>query len=97
MSEIIDPAVHETASRGMSRTTTPFHTGSTYLAPTDPFPHELAGIELPVLLALHSRVCRQLDKEYTSAPSGAHPVTLDRAEELSAELDERQKYVSDFD
>ncbi|GAA2119333.1 hypothetical protein [Kocuria atrinae] len=49
------------------------------------------------VLALHGRVCRQLEREYLTDPDGADPATLDRVEELTEELDERQKYVTHFD
>jgi hypothetical protein len=67
---------------------------STYLAPADPFPSALAELELVELLVLHSRVTRQLDREYRTDPAGAHPVTLDRAQELAAELDARQAFLA---
>lgn len=67
---------------------------STYLAPADPFPTALAELELVELLVLHSRITRQLDHEYCTDPAGAHPVTLDRAEELVAELDTREEFLA---
>ena len=65
---------------------------STYLAPADSFPSALA--ELVELLVLHSRITRQLDHEYRTDPAGAHPVTLDRAQELVLELDTRQAFLA---
>lgn len=67
---------------------------STYLAPADPFPFALAELELVELLVLHSRITRQLDREYRTDPTGAHPVTLDRAQELVVELDTRQAFLA---
>ncbi len=67
---------------------------STYLTPADPFPSILAELELVELLVLHSRITRQLDREYRTDPAGAHPVTLDRAQELVAELDTRQAFLN---
>lgn len=67
---------------------------STYLAPADPFPSALAELELVELLVLHSKVTRQLDREYRTDPAGAHPVTLDRAQELVVELDTRQAFLA---
>ena len=64
----------------------------TFLTPADPFPSVLAELDLTELQVLHSRVCRQLEKEYLAAPDGSHPVTLDRCQELVAELDTRQGF-----
>jgi hypothetical protein len=64
----------------------------TFLTPADPFPPVLAELDLTELQVLHSRVCRQLEKEYLTAPDGSHPVTQDRCQELVAELDTRQGY-----
>ena len=36
----------------------------TYLVPADPFPAPLAELELVELHVLHSRITRQLDREY---------------------------------
>lgn len=66
---------------------------STYLAPTDPFPTTLAELELVNLHVLHSRITRQLEREYIT-PTGPHPVTQDRAQELVAELDTRQEFLA---
>lgn len=70
---------------------------STYLAPIDGFPSALAELELVELLVLHSRITRQLDREYRTDAAGAHPVTLDRAQELVAELDTRQTFLAPID
>jgi hypothetical protein len=66
---------------------------STYLAPADPFPSAPAELELVELHVLHSRITRQLESEYID-PAGPHPVTLDRAQELAAELDTRQDFLA---
>jgi hypothetical protein len=66
---------------------------STCLAPGETFPTSLAELGLTELQVLHSRVTRQLDREYRTDPSGPHPVTLDRAEELADELDTRQEFL----
>lgn len=66
---------------------------STCLPPDDPFPTALADLELVELHVLHSRIVRQLDREYRTGPAGPHPVSLDRAQELTAELDARQGHV----
>lgn len=42
------------------------------------------------LQILHSRTSLQLDHEYLTTAHGAHPVTLDRHQELVAELQTRQ-------
>ena len=66
---------------------------STYLLPGDRFPSTLAELDLVELHVLHSRVTRRLDTEYRTDPSGPHPVTLDRAQELMDELDTRQEFL----
>jgi len=66
---------------------------STVLGPADPFPTTLAELGLVELHVLHSRVTRQLDREHLD-PAGPHPVTLDRAQELAAELDTRQEFLA---
>lgn len=50
----------------------------TFLAPADPFPSVLAELDLTELQVLHSRACRQLEKEYLAAPDGSHPGTVAR-------------------
>jgi hypothetical protein len=66
---------------------------STYLTPGDPFPSTLAELALVELLVLHSRITRQLEREYID-PAGPHPVTLDRVQELADELDTRQDFLA---
>lgn len=65
-------------------------TGRTYLAPEDAFPADLTELSLAELHVLHSRVGRQLDREYLGDAAGAHPVTLERHQELTVELDARE-------
>lgn len=67
---------------------------STYLAPADPFPTELAELELDELQVLHSRACRRLEDEYRTSAAGPHPITLDRVQELVVELDTRQEFLA---
>lgn len=62
----------------------------THVDPSGNFPDELAELTLAHLQVLHSRVCLQLDSEYLGSPDGAHPVTLDRRQELVAELATRR-------
>lgn len=62
---------------------------STYLRPTDDFP-DLQGLPLTAVLALHGRVCRQIDREYLDLV-GPSVETLDRHRELSEELDRRER------
>ncbi|WP_344119664.1 hypothetical protein [Kocuria aegyptia] len=66
----------------------------TFLAPADPFPSALAELDLNELQVLHSRICRQLEHEYLTAPDGPHPVTQDRCQELVAEFDVRQAFLA---
>jgi hypothetical protein len=62
----------------------------THVAPAEDFPDELAELTLTQLQVLHSRVCLQLDSEHLGSPDGAHPVTLDRHQDLVAELATRR-------
>lgn len=61
----------------------------TWLGPEEKFPVDLVGLSLVELQVLHSRICRQLDHEYTAGFAGPHPWTLDRHRDLVAELDAR--------
>lgn len=61
----------------------------TCLSPEDEFPADLTGLPLVELQVLHSRIECQLEREYLEGPSGPHPVTQDRHDELVAELEER--------
>lgn len=56
-------------------------------------PLELAQAAWVELQILHSRTCLQLDHEYLNTAHEAHPVTLDRHQELVAGLQTRQNYV----
>ena len=59
------------------------------LGPDEEFPAALAALSMDELQVLHSRICRQLDREYLSAPDGPHPCTSDRLQEVVHELDAR--------
>jgi len=61
----------------------------TCLDPAAQFPPDLAALSLVELQVLHSRICRQLDREYLTDSAGPHPLTLDRHCELGIELDRR--------
>ncbi|OMH29308.1 hypothetical protein BKD30_01050 [Tersicoccus phoenicis] len=63
---------------------------STYLCPEDRFP-ELGGLSLVTVQALHSRVCRQIDREYLYELDGPSLDTLDCQQELCEELDRRER------
>lgn len=97
MSEIILPTTPSNTRQGAPTDSRRLDPSSTFLTPGDQFPSELADLDLMTVLALHGRVCRQLEREYLTNPEGADPATLDRVEELTEELDERQKYVTHFD
>ena len=62
---------------------------ATRLGPDDPFPDELLELPLEQLQILHSRICRQLEREYLTEPEGAHPITQDRLHELQIEFASR--------
>lgn len=64
--------------------------GRTYLAPEAAFPADLTELSLAELHVLHSRVGRQLEREYLGGACGAHPVTLERHQDLTVELDARE-------
>lgn len=63
--------------------------GEIHLAPEESFPSDLTASGLGELQVLHSRLCCQLAVEYLR-PEGPHPVSLDRHEELVAELGSRE-------
>ena len=63
----------------------------TCLGPACDFPADLTGLPLTQLQLLHSQISRQLDHEYLTDPTGPHPVTLDRRQELIAELHARTR------
>ena len=73
---------------GRERTASPGQ-WATVLEPEHEFPASLAELELPALQVLHSRICRQLEREYLD-PAGPQPVTLDRQQELAEELTVRE-------
>ncbi|MDV5999537.1 hypothetical protein IUU84_08120 [Kocuria rhizophila] len=62
---------------------------STVLDPLQEFPSCLAELVTETLQVLHSRVCRQLDREYLE-PLGPHPQTLERYQELISEFEIRE-------
>lgn len=59
------------------------------LGPAEAFPAELSGLSMGELQVLHSRICRQLDRDYLTAPDGPHPCTTDRLQDVLDELDIR--------
>lgn len=59
------------------------------LGPEEGFPDELGALSTVELQVLHSRLCRQLDREYLRAPDGPHPCTADRLQDVLGELDAR--------
>lgn len=71
-------------------TSAPVEGAATLLGPEEDFPGVLAELSLTHLQVLHSRICLQLHHEYLNAPQGAHPATLDRHQELVAELATRR-------
>lgn len=74
--------------------TAPTPEASSRLRPEDDFPNDLAALGKAELQVLHSRVTRQLDREYLTDPAGPHPCTLDRCQDLLAELDARDTRVT---
>ncbi|MUN62498.1 hypothetical protein GMA12_04990 [Kocuria sediminis] len=65
-------------------------TPSTYLPPEAAFPADLTELAATELHVLHSKVSRQLEQEYLTVPGGAHPLTLERCQEITVELDARE-------
>jgi hypothetical protein len=59
------------------------------LGPEELFPAELGALSMTELQVLHSRICRQLDREYLTEPHGPHPCTTDRLQDVLGELDAR--------
>ena len=59
------------------------------LGPAQAFPAELGGLSMGELQVLHSRICRQLDRDYLTGPDGPHPCTTDRLHDVLDELDAR--------
>jgi len=74
---------------GSALSPTPPDASGTCFDPAARFPADLAALSLAELQVLHSRICRQLDREYLFDPAGPHPLTLDRHCELGTELDRR--------
>ena len=64
------------------------------LDPSAPFPDDVARLSLLELHVWHSRIRRQLDQDLLT-PEGPHPLTLDRQQELVAELDARGSVAAD--
>ena len=67
----------------------PVTTGDTGLETSENFPADLAGLPLTQLHVLHSKLCRQLDHETLTGPTGPHPITQDRHQQVVAQLDTR--------
>ncbi|MFE7631572.1 hypothetical protein [Kocuria sp. NPDC057446] len=67
----------------------PRQTPGSRLGPAEDFPDDLTGLSMADLQVLHSRITRQLDHDYLTAPAGPHCSTMDRGFELAAELDAR--------
>lgn len=59
------------------------------LGPGEDFPDDLTGLVMADLQVLHSRIARQLDHDHLTDPAGPHPCTMDRQQDLLAELDTR--------
>ncbi|TDL46542.1 hypothetical protein [Kocuria rosea] len=76
----------------MSAPTTTAHHGALRfgLPPDEAFPAELRALSMTELQVLHSRMCRQLDQEYLTAPYGPHPCTTGRLQDVLGELDARE-------
>lgn len=85
---------HHTASTFPAPTSTETADPGIRSAPADPLPTGLAELELMVLQVLHSRIWCQLEHEYLTTADGPHPVTLDRRNDLVAELSTRQDFRS---
>ncbi|MUN63785.1 hypothetical protein GMA12_11645 [Kocuria sediminis] len=68
---------------------TPTRTPGSRLGPQDAFPEDLTALDMAALQVLHSRITRQLDHDYRTDPDGPHCCTLDRCQELDAELNTR--------
>jgi hypothetical protein len=75
---------------GTALSPTPPDASGICLDPAARFPADLAALSLVELQVLHSRICRQLDREYLIDPAGPHPLTLDRHCELGIELARRE-------
>lgn len=69
-------------------TTTADERSAACLGPATAYPDDLSVLGLVELHVWHSRLCRQLQQDLAD-PEGPHPVTMDRHQELVAELDAR--------
>lgn len=94
MSESTATKIDATARRDDAAVSGPAQTADFYLRPCDHCPAELAELALTEVQVLHSRLSHQLDWEHRLDPEGPHPVTMDRHEELVAELDTRRAVLS---
>lgn len=65
--------------------------GRSDLRPDEAFPADLGTLSMTELQVLHSRMCRQLDREYLTQPQGPHPCTTDRLQDILGELDARDR------
>ncbi|MGQ1838635.1 hypothetical protein ACT4S2_09270 [Kocuria turfanensis] len=70
-------------------TPAPLRTAGSHLGPGEDFPEDLTGLGMAELQVLHSRITRQLDHDWLTDPDGPHCCTMDRRQELLAELDAR--------
>ncbi|WP_181036307.1 hypothetical protein [Arthrobacter sp. B1805] len=61
---------------------------NTRLTPSEPFPEDLAGLDLPEVEVLNSKIQRELSHEYVH-DGEVDPETEFRSEELNEELDRR--------
>lgn len=57
------------------------------------YPPDLSALSLVELHVWHSRISGQLSQDLLD-PAGPHPVTLDRQQELVAELDSRGNWLA---
>ncbi|WP_188534283.1 hypothetical protein [Kocuria dechangensis] len=60
-----------------------------YLEPTTGFPSDLSHMALWELQVLHSRLCRQLNRDHLHRVGGPHPVTMARYCKVVFALDAR--------
>ncbi|MGQ1795834.1 hypothetical protein ACT4S5_01645 [Kocuria oceani] len=72
-----------------SATSSPDPTPCSCLDPAQVFPGDLGDLSMSELQVLHSRICRQLDRDYLTDPAGPHPCTTDRLQDVLHELDAR--------
>ncbi|MFI7484179.1 hypothetical protein ACH9EU_17405 [Kocuria sp. M1R5S2] len=67
----------------------PTRTPGSRMDPREDFPEDLTALGMADLQVLHSRITRQLDHDYLTDPAGPDCSTMDRRQELQAELDAR--------